>query len=194
MANAASSLTYPVSFAALKDRRVELNGEAYFEVAKDKKHPFFVHTSNQLIEVFGTHFNVNAYADQLYTKTTLLEGSVGITVSKPSSVNNTQAMLKPGEQSILNNGTIRVSAANTEAAVAWKNALFYFENDDLDDIMKRISRWYDVKIVYRDVLTKHELFSGRVSRAQNVSEVLKMLSLTGAAKFTIEGRDIIVTK
>jgi len=192
--NAASSLTYPVSFAALKDRRVELNGEAYFEVAKDKAHPFFVHTAGQDIQVFGTHFNVNAYTDQKYTKTTLLEGSVRITITKPSTGNNTGAMLKPGEQSVLNNGSINVSTANTEAVVAWKNAMFYFENDDLEDIMKRVARWYDVKIIYQNIMTKHELFSGRVSRAENVSEVLKMLSLTGAAKFTIEGRDIIVTK
>ena len=192
--NAASSLTYPVSFAALKDRRVELNGEAYFEVAKDKAHPFFVHTAGQDIQVFGTHFNVNAYTDQKYTKTTLLEGSVRVTITKPSKGNNTGAMLKPGEQSVLNNGSINVSTANTEAAVAWKNAMFYFENDDLEDIMKRVARWYDVKIIYQNIMTKHELFSGRVSRAENVSEILKMLSLTGAAKFNIEGRDIIVIK
>jgi transmembrane sensor len=195
--NAASSLKYPVSFAALKNRRVELSGEAYFEVAKDKTHPFIVHTIKQDVEVLGTHFNINAYVDEQYTKTTLLEGSVHVTATTASTINGinsfTRQTLKPGQQSLLSDGDIKITVANTEAAIAWKNAMFYFENDNLESIMKRVARWYDVKIIYQSNQVKQELFSGRVSRAQNVSEVLKMLTLTGAAQFKIEGRDIIVT-
>jgi transmembrane sensor len=195
--NAASSLKYPVSFATLKNRRVELSGEAYFEVAKDKTHPFIVHTIKQDVEVLGTHFNINAYADEQYTKTTLLEGSVHVAATTASTRNGansfTRQTLKPGQQSVLSNGDIKITVANTEAAIAWKNAMFYFENDNLESIMKRIARWYDVKIVYQSNNVKQELFSGRVSRAQNVSEVLKMLTLTGAAQFKIEGGAIIVT-
>ena len=195
--NAASSLTYPVSFAALKNRRVELSGEAYFEVAKDKTHPFIVHTIKQDVEVLGTHFNINAYADEQYTKTTLLEGSVQVAATTASAINGANSLawqaLKPGQQSVLSNGDIKITAANTEAAIAWKNAMFYFENDNLENIMKRVARWYDVNIIYHNNQVKQELFSGRVSRAQNVSEVLKMLTLTGAAQFKIEGRNIIVT-
>ncbi|MDB5152918.1 MAG: hypothetical protein JWR54_1669 [Mucilaginibacter sp.] len=195
--NAASSLTYPVSFAALKNRRVELSGEAYFEVAKDKTHPFIVHTIKQDVEVLGTHFNINAYADEQYTKTTLLEGSVYVTATTASIINGLNSFarqtLKPGQQSVISNGDIKITAADTEAAIAWKNAMFYFENDNLENIMKRVARWYDVKIIYKSNQVKQELFSGRVSRAQNVSEVLKMLTLTGAAQFKIEGRNIIVT-
>jgi ferric-dicitrate binding protein FerR (iron transport regulator) len=195
--NAASSLTYPVSFAALKNRRVELRGEAYFEVAKDKTHPFIVHTIKQDVEVLGTHFNINAYADEQYTKTTLLEGSVQVAATTASAINRANSLawqaLKPGQQSVLSNGDIKITAANTEAAIAWKNAMFYFEDDNLENIMKRVARWYDVNIIYHNNQVKQELFSGRVSRAQNVSEVLKMLTLTGAAQFKIEGRNIIVT-
>jgi transmembrane sensor len=195
--NAASSLTYPVSFAALKNRRVELSGEAYFEVAKDKTHPFIVHTIKQDVEVLGTHFNINAYADEQYTKTTLLEGSVHVAPTTASPINGANSLawqaLKPGQQSVLSNGDIKITAANTEAAIAWKNAIFYFEDDNLENIMKRVARWYDVNIIYHNNQVKQELFSGRVSRAQNVSEVLKMLTLTGAAQFKIEGRNIIVT-
>lgn len=196
--NAASSLTYPVSFAVLKNRRVELSGEAYFEVAKDKMHPFIVHTAKQDVQVLGTHFNISAYADEPYTKTTLLEGSVHVTATTASRMKGVNSfarqMLKPGQQAVLSNGDIKLMAANTEAAIAWKNSMFYFENDNLEGILKRVARWYDVKIIYKNNLAKQELFSGRVSREQNVSGVLKMLSLTGAAQFKIEGRDIIVTK
>jgi transmembrane sensor len=195
--NAASSLTYPVSFAALKNRRVELKGEAYFEVTKDKTHPFIVHTIKQDVEVLGTHFNINAYADEQYTKTTLLEGSVHVAATTSSPINGANSLawqaLKPGQQSVLSNSDIKITAANTEAAIAWKNAMFYFEDDNLENIMKRVARWYDVNIIYHNNQVKQELFSGRVSRAQNVSEVLKMLTLTGAAQFKIEGRNIIVT-
>jgi ferric-dicitrate binding protein FerR (iron transport regulator) len=195
--NAASSLTYPVSFTALKNRRVELTGEAYFEVAKDKTHPFIVHTIKQDVEVLGTHFNINAYADEQYTKTTLLEGSVHVKPATASAINEANSLawqaLKPGQQSVLSNGDIKITAANTEAAIAWKNTMFYFEDDNLENIMKRVARWYDVNIIYHNNQVKHELFSGRISRAQNVSEVLKMLTLTGAAQFKIEGRNIIVT-
>lgn len=190
--NAASSLRFPTSFAALKERKVQLNGEAYFEVAKDKNKAFLVSTVNQVIEVLGTHFNVNSYSDNAGTKTTLLEGAVKITSDK-----NITKVLKPGQQAEVTDKII-VSDANTEEAVAWKNGYFMFMNEPIESIMKKISRWYDVEIIYQDKLQNKALW-GTVSRYKDVSEVLKRLELTGVVHFKVdvksnEERRIIVMK
>lgn len=185
--NAASSLKYPASFASLKERKVELAGEAYFEVHKDKTRPFIVDNGHQQVEVLGTHFNVNSYTDEPYTKTTLLEGTVRV------SANTTQATLKPGQQSRLNKEqhTLSVAQADLEEAMAWKNGYFMFTNENIGSVMKKLARWYDVEVVYeRDVSTK--AVWGTISRFRNVSQVLKMLEMTGVVKFKIEGRRIIV--
>lgn len=185
--NAASSLTYSTSLTVLGKRTVTLRGEAYFQVAKDKAHPFIVKTKKQEIEVLGTHFNVDSYGDDLVEKTTLLEGSVRI-----SSAGG-KAILKPGEQGRLEGGAIRVAEVDTDLAIAWKNGLFVFDDEPLQNVMRRVSRWYDVQVSYEGV-DKNERYGGSVSRYDNVSKVLKKLELTGGIHFKIEGRNITVMK
>ena len=177
--NSASVLKVPTSFAAQTSRRVELAGEAYFEVAHDPKHPFKVKTANQEVEVLGTHFNINSYTDEASTRTTLLQGRV--------KVNST--LLKPGQESVLTSNSILVKPADIETTMAWKNGYFIFKNEDLPGIMRKISRWYDVEIVYPESLAdKH--FEGSISRFKNVTEVLRKFELTGNIHFKIEGRRI----
>jgi len=179
--NAASKLIYPVSFIGRGQREVTLSGEAYFEIAKDKSHPFHVKTLKQDVEVLGTHFNINSYADEPNIKTTLLEGSVKVN----------DAILKPGQQSILAGGKIKVVPADLEEAVAWKNGLFRFENADLPTVMRQIARWYDVDIVYPAQIPAGT-FTGEVYRNMTASKVLDGLGFTGV-KFKIEGKKIIIT-
>lgn len=187
--NAASELKYPVSFAGAKQRKISLSGEAYFEISKDKLHPFVVKTSQQEVEVLGTHFNIDGYADEAMVKTTLLEGAVRVS----SGNGNKGVVLKPGDQATLLRGTIGVEKVNTEQAVAWKNGYFMFENEDIRSVMRKISRWYNVEIVFDGPLPV-DTFGGTVNRFANVSQVLKKLELTGKVQFEIEERRITVTK
>lgn len=188
--NAASSLKFPLTFTDQKNRIVELSGEAYFEVAKNKHQPFKVITAvrpdqegrEQIIEVLGTHFNVNAYPDEESIRTTLLEGSIRL---------NNKLTLKPSQQSIFAYDHFHVVPADTEEAVAWKNGYFMFANEDLRSIMRKISRWYNLEIVYQGKTTDNT-FIGTVSRFKEVSEVLNILELTKTVHFKIEGRKITV--
>jgi ferric-dicitrate binding protein FerR (iron transport regulator) len=186
--NAASSLKYPEVFVG-NERRVELTGEAYFEVAKNKTKPFHVKNQHQNVEVLGTHFNINSYMDDHTIKTTLLEGSVR--VSNGQSVR----ILKPGEQAIAEAsgaGIISLVAnVDTDDETAWKNGLFQFNNADLKTILNQLERWYDVNIDYSSVPNKK--YNGMVPRKAKLSEVLKMLEKTGNIKFEIaEGRNLKV--
>ncbi len=184
--NAASVLKYPASFANDAQRKVELEGEAYFQVAKDKNHPFIVRTNTQQIKVFGTHFNVKGYANEPI-KTTLVEGSVQV------SNQFTSAMLKPGQQSILSvKGNFVVGPSDEVLDLAWKNNEFMFESDSIEDVMKMVERWYNVEVVYVGEKSS-EKFGGGVSRFDKVSKVLELLERTGAVKFKIENKKIFVT-
>ncbi|WP_233603231.1 FecR family protein [Pedobacter sp. KBW06] len=188
--NTASALKYPATFSNLKKRSVELNGEAYFEVAKDQLHPFVVKTAEQEVEVLGTHFNINSYTDENSTKTTLLEGAV-----KVSLVNGMLSkVIKPGEEVLNIQQQLQVRPANLKDAVAWKSGYFRFNNETLESIMRQVSRWYDVEVVYEG--NRNELsaltFWGIVSKEKNVSEVLKMIERAEKVKFKINGRTITV--
>lgn len=184
--NAASSLKYPASFHLLKERRVELTGEAYFEVAKDKAHPFVVKSRGQEVEVLGTHFDVNAYLDEQTIKTTLLEGSVKL---------NNQLILRPGEQSVLKDGKFNVREVNAYDAADWKNGEFVFTNEPLTSILNKVARWYDVEIIYEHTPINIPTFTGSISRFENVSSVLNMLQETSSVRFSIEGKQIrVITK
>lgn len=170
--NAASSLKYPSTFTG-NERAVELNGEAYFEVAKDQSHPFRVKANGQTVEVLGTHFNINSYADESLVKTTLLEGAV-----KVSSVSSTVS-LHPGEQAQFSGVNSKISVdkqIDVEKEIAWKNDVFSFDNDDLKSIMRQISRWYDVDILYKGKIPD-EKYIGEIPRNSNLSEVFKILEL-----------------
>ncbi|WP_316815741.1 FecR family protein [Pedobacter nyackensis] len=185
--NAASSLKFPASFTNLKERRVELTGEAYFEVAKNKNLPFLVSTHKQKVEVLGTHFNINSYDNELAVKTTLLEGSIMV-----STLNNTvKKLLKPGEQSILQSGQIEVNAVDTESEIAWKDGNFNFEDTDIQSIMRKLERWYDLEVIYEGNIPK-TTFGGKISVHRPLSKALKLLESTGDVHFKVEGRRITV--
>ncbi|WP_158795312.1 FecR family protein [Pedobacter sp. L105] len=187
--NAKSTLKFPSSFKGGKTRQVELTGEAYFEVAKNPEVPFIVSSNQMKVKVLGTHFNIKAYDDEQQSSTTLLQGSVSL-----SSAHG-QALLKPGQQGLLNQqtGKLAVSAASDggEGAIAWKNGDFMFVNEDIYTVMRQISRWYDVEIEYKGNF-KDLQFRGEISRFKNINEVLKLLQLTDAVHFKVVGRRIIV--
>ena len=185
--NSGSTLRFPTAFIG-SERIVELKGEAYFDIAKNPKMPFLVRTNNAMdIKVLGTQFNVMAYDDEKNINTTLIEGSVE--VLKESG----KTTLKPGQEAILNkrSGNIKVAQADLEQAIAWKNGYFIFYNENIESIMRKVSRWYNVDIVYQGNLNNKD-FVGTISRNKNVSELLKMLELTGAIHFSIDGRRITV--
>ncbi|MGX5687456.1 FecR family protein [Arcticibacter tournemirensis] len=184
--NAASELRFPVSFDALKEREVELKGEAYFEVAKNMRRPFKVSTAGQEVMVLGTQFNINAYADESVTRTTLLEGSVRIAVPG----NNITKQLTPGQQAVLAGSVIEVKNGDIESAVAWKNGDFIFDGN-IENIMRQISRWYDVEVDFKGDISGEE-FIGSVPRSGSLTEVLKALQLTGKVQFKVEGRRVTV--
>lgn len=186
--NAASSLKYPVNFKNLKERKIELTGEAYFEVSRDPKHPFIVQTDDQRIRVLGTRFNVNAYHDEGGSKTTLVEGSI-----KATSV-NAAATIRPGHEVTTNGpGRLKVDVADIELALAWKNDQFMFESEPLRRLMKRLARWYDVDVVYGNDIPEIR-FNGAISRFENISSVLKIVESTGKAHFKIVGRTLYVER
>ncbi len=190
--NAASILKYPVAFSR-KERLVELTGEGYFEVAHQKSRPFRVKTAQQIVEVLGTHFNINAYPDEPVSRTTLLEGSVRITTSALERSAAGSLMLKPGEQSVLIGNQVNIVEANLEETIAWKNGYFMFESEKITAVMRKIARWYNVEVVYEGEVPTDQ-FGGTVSRFEKVSQVLKKLELTDKVHFKVEGRRIIVTK
>jgi transmembrane sensor len=189
--NSASSIRFPVAFNA-NERKVEITGEAYFEVKKlangAGKVPFLVVSPQQVIEVLGTHFNVNAYEDEGETKTTLLEGSVRVTAGTQKD----PKILKPGQRAVIRSSdhTISIQDADIETAVAWKNGYFKFDRQDLQSILRQVSRWYDVDIVYKGKVSEDE-YVGKIKRSENVSGVLRVLELS-KVNFRVEGRRISV--
>ena len=189
--NAASSLTYPLAFSGRDKRVVELKGEAYFEVAKDEKHPFIVKTTRQEVEVLGTHFNINSYSDESTVKTTLLEGSVRV---KAQQISLEAETLKPGQQSVLSAETFSVKNVDVEEAIAWKNGYFMFNNEKQESIMRKIARWYNVQVEYADAAARDVTYYGSISRFENVSKVLRKFEQTGEVKFEVEKDKIIVYK
>ncbi len=185
--NAASSLTYPIAFSNGKKRIVELKGEAYFEVAKDKLHPFVVKTARQEVEVLGTSFNINSYLDEPTVKTTLLEGNVRVAADGlPAKV------LVPDEQAVLSNNEISILKVDAAESIDWKNGYFMFNNEKQESILKKIARWYNVKIEYANPSAKEVTYYGSISRFEKVSQVLRKFEQTGEVKFEIDKDKITV--
>ncbi|MDR6943757.1 FecR family protein [Mucilaginibacter pocheonensis] len=184
--NAASSITYPVNFKG-KERIVQVVGEAYFEVAHNPSMPFLVSTHGQTITVLGTHFDVNAYADEPTVHTVLLEGKVQVSTGK-SVVN-----ILPGQQSVLSGSNLKVSDADTEDAIAWKNGMFSFTGENLESVMRKVSRWYAVDIEFENPEVKNIPLTGVISHFSDVSDVLHMLEMTKQVKFRVVNRKIIVS-
>ncbi|MBE9600766.1 FecR family protein [Pedobacter sp. MC2016-24] len=192
--NAASTIKYPVSFQKYATRKVELLGEAYFEIAKDKKHPFVVESKGQRVEVLGTHFNVSAYPNENNVKTTLIEGRVNVqSVSLTGALEMEQAILKPGEQSVLSNQGLDVRKADLEEAIAWKMGFFKFQDENIESIMRKVARWYDVEVIYKGDIPQSGL-EGTLSRYKDITQLLDMLQSTGLVKFSISKNKIIVSK
>lgn len=186
--NAASSLKYPTAFTG-KERKVEISGEAYFEVAHNPAMPFVVSKGGTSIKVLGTHFNVNAYDDESLLNVTLLEGSVSVKASNTKQ----PKVIKPGEQAQVNkNGNIDLAnSVDLNEVMAWKNDLFSFKGADIESIMRQVSRWYNVEVIFKRPIT--EKFYAEVSKSTNVSTLLEMLQATKAVQFEIEGNTITVT-
>ena len=191
--NSATSLTYPSEFLG-KERKVILNGEAYFEVAKNPQKPFIIEANGSAVQVLGTHFNVSAYKEDEEVITTLLEGAV-----KVSNPYQTKELI-PGKQATvkINQKDIGVKMANIEEVMAWKNGYFVFVDDDIKSIMKDLMRWYDIEVTYKEGLT-NERFGGTFSKSKSLDELLQYLETLGTIHFKIvqgdafgKGRRVIV--
>lgn len=186
--NAATTLQYSANLRERGKRIVRLvAGEAYFEVAKDKSHPFVVKTAKQEVEVLGTHFNINSYVDEGKTVTTLAEGSVKI---KEAS-DLTGLVLKPNQQAVSFNGKINVQEADLQTALAWKDNKIYFRDATIQEVLRQISRWYNIKIEYKGVPTK-EVFNGGIKRSANLSAVLHILELSNV-QFSLKKNNNVTT-
>lgn len=182
--NSSSSIRFPVAFNE-QERRVEITGEAYFEVAHNDRKPFRVSVNGVEVQVVGTVFNINSYSDEGAMRTTLLQGAVQVTRG------NQQVRIKPGEQAEVLEKTIKVNTGvNVNKEIAWKNGLFYFKNENLKAIMRQIARWYDVDVVYEGKISNDEI-SGKIYRNANLSEVLKLLNVLDV-NYKIEGKKLII--
>ena len=197
--NAASSLRYPTAFTG-KDRTVMVTGEAYFEVVRDATHPFLVQINPEtMVEVLGTHFDINAYPDEASINTTLLEGSVRV------HTGNEKAVLEPGQQAQTgqagpegrlyragSSATIKIIAkADLEKVMSWKNGVFDFQDATLEEVMRQLQRWYDIDIVYEKGIPKIE-FIGKMGRDLSLSEVLGGLQLSKVHFRLEDGRKLVV--
>ena len=198
--NSASSLRYPSVFKG-KERNVQIAGEAYFEVARNEEKPFKVKVNQQAsVEVLGTSFNISAYSDDNTSNTTLIEGRVKVYYSDPT--HQKSVVLNPGQQAKVlqspsgnasSTSSIQVTEVDLSQVTAWKNGLFNFNEKKLKEVMKQLSRWYDIDVVYEDDVADIE-FWGETSRNLNLSEVLHLLKKSGV-NFRIEqNRKLIVLK
>jgi ferric-dicitrate binding protein FerR (iron transport regulator) len=191
--NAASSISFPTAFTE-NERKVIITGEAYFEVAHNAEKPFIVQINSALgngahVAVLGTHFNINAYDDEHVIRTTLLEGSVKVSNS------NTATVIAPGQQASLPDMSGNIQVANNvdvDQVVAWKNGFFQFQNYTIKDIMRQLSRWYDVEVEYRGKIPEGH-YVGKPSRNLKLSEILKVIEYSGV-KLDVEGNKIIVSE
>lgn len=184
--NAESSVRYPLAFNA-EERAISVTGEVYLEVERDPSRPFKVNAPNRaVIEVLGTSFNLNSYADEDALRATLVDGSIRVITS-----NSPATILKPGEQAIAHSQSgLRIQQADVEQVTAWKNGYFHFRNAGIDDVMRQIARWYDLEIEYTGSVPDDK-FDGEISRNSNLSEIIRILKLS-KIKITLEEKRLIV--
>ena len=186
--NSETQLKYPVTFAGT-ERRVYLQGEAYFEVMRDEQKPFIVETGKSAVQVLGTSFNVRAYTDEKDMYTTLVEGSVQLSSGKETLV------LRPDEQGVVApSGAITKQKVNTALYTSWKDGRFVFENQTLEEIMHTLARWYDVNVFYANDRVKEAMFNGNLKRYDDFNQIVEMLEMTGVAHFKINGNTIIISE
>ena len=186
--NSETSIQYPVVFGT-KERRVFIQGEAYFEVAKDAKKPFTVQFMSSSVTVLGTSFNIRAYPEEKQSQTTLAEGSVRI-YSPGSSM-----LLKPGEQAEVKalSGEMVKKEVEVKTFTSWKDGRFVFEQEPLENIMRTLERWYDIRVIFRDEGAKRISLSGNLKRYGDFSQVMNMLQMTGDVRFELHGNDVYIT-
>ncbi len=183
--NANSELKFPTKFSE-SERKVYLKGEAYFEVAKDAKKPFYVVTENGTVKVLGTHFNVSAYGNT--SKTTLAEGLVEVSKS------GNREIIKPGQKAEIKGDEIQVKKANLQKDLAWKNNEFYFNKDNIVDIATQLKMWYDLDVSLGSDVSLTETYSGEIKRDSKLSEVIKMLEFVSDLKFALDKNKLLITK
>jgi transmembrane sensor len=186
--NAASSIHYPAAFSG-KDRRVEITGEAYFEIAKNERQPFFVKINNgPEVKVLGTHFNIKAYTDEQEIKTTLLEGVINVSYGQKNKY------LKPGDQAKIDkNGEMKLIAnSNLEEAIAWKNGIFYFNHADLSTVLQQASRWYGFEVEYQGKVSAEDRFTGKIAMSVNFSRFIKWMEWSDV-RIKVEGKKVVVS-
>lgn len=183
--NANSELKFPTKFSE-SERKVYLKGEAYFEVAKDAKKPFYVVTENGTVKVLGTHFNVSAYGNT--SKTTLSEGLVEVSKS------GNREIIKPGEKAEIRGDEIQVKKANLQKDLAWKNNEFYFNKDNIVDIATQLKMWYDLDVSLGSDVSLTETYSGEIKRDSKLSEVINMLEFVSDLKFALNKNKLLITK
>lgn len=181
--NAESSLRFPVAFSN-NERRVEITGEAYFEVTKDIARKFIVQANGVTTQVLGTHFNVNVYKDEAMPKVTLLEGLISVSNGDKS------VFIKPGQQAQITDNIAVANNADMESVMAWKNGQFSFTGADVATLMRQVEKWYDVDVVLEGDIPPAR-FRGKFSRANSIAETLKLLEASGI-RFRIEGKKIFV--
>ena len=189
--NSASTLRYPVSFEGSKERRVYLQGEAYFEVAKDKEHPFIVVTEDIEARVYGTEFNLNTRGKE-GVRTVLVEGSLGVRANGQLE----EYLLRPSDMATYDRRSreVTVEQVDTRIYTLWRKGVFVFERESLEDIMTTLAAWYDVDVVFQTGAARRLHFSGHMKRYEEISEILEALEEVTGARFSINGKTITVTK
>ena len=188
--NSLTRLHFPVTFTG-EERKVYLTGEAYFEVAQDSVHPFIVATDEGMeVKVYGTEFNIDTYRKGT-VKTTLVNGKVGIRVSATGE----EVKIEPNQMALFTVATQSVEVENVDpyGAIAWKDGKFVFEDEPIEEIMERLSRWYDVKVFYANEHIKKHTFTGIITRFSDISDVLHLMEETAVVEFNIQG-DIVTVK
>lgn len=189
--NSETTLRYPVQFA-VSERRVELIGEAFFEVTRNERIPFFVESGKQIVKVLGTEFNVSSYADNKYVYTTLVKGRVEVFSSSKPDI---RELLVPNEQSALATSGDLISKKTVDSFqyIAWKEGRFVFMDQKLEDIMSTLSKWYDVDVIFAREDLKKIRFTGNLKRYEDFGEILKKIEMTQEVEFQI-GDKIITIK
>lgn len=186
--NTESSLRYPTAFTGT-ERKVEITGEAYFEVAHNDAMPFRVSVNAMEVEVLGTHFNINSYQEEKETRTTLLEGSIKVKAGSVSRI------IKPGEQARVHHNSkqaLLISSPDIAEVMAWKEGRFSFSNADLETIMREMARWYNVEVEYKDQIK--DRYTVNVSRDVPVSQLFQFIEMSGGVHFEVKDRKIVVRK
>ena len=187
--NSDSRLKFPVTFNG-ENRRVELSGEAFFEVVSDSSHPFVVHTRDMETRVLGTSFDIQAYPDELTIKTTLLTGRVQVSVNHLSLTET----LKPGLQASWTKGTdkITVKEVNVATQALWRDGIIMLDDDGLENVMRMLARWYNVTYEFKGDRSVKHTFTGKIDRNEDLESVLKTLTLLGGPKFEIRGTVVYI--